>query len=156
MMRVIGAAALLAIGGYCAFGTAKTEKKKLTVLEAWIAFLYCVRSQIDCFSLPLPEILKKADPTLLSALGLEEELFSTEQLVDATASILDGESQKLLKSWSKEIGTTYREEQVKRCDYYLRALEVQRDKARQNLPLRIRMLTTIHLCASLGAVILLW
>lgn len=156
MIRLLGVGVLLALGAYCALFTSNREKKRLTVIDAWIELLYCVRNQIDCFSSPLPQILKGVDPSLLERIGAKKECTGALELVDASVPFLDRDSQKLLGDWAKEIGTTYREEQVRRCDHYLRDLEAHRDKVRQHLPMRLKMLTTLHLCAALGAVILLW
>ena len=156
MTRVLGGCVLLALGAYGAFFTGSKEKKRLSVLDAWIELLYRVRNQIDCFSLPLPQILKTTDRVLLEKLGQENECVDTKSLMDASFPFLDNDSQKILEDWAREIGTTYREEQVKRSDHYLRALEAHRNSLKERLPMRIKMLTTLHLCASLGAVILLW
>lgn len=156
MIRILGVVFLLAVGGYCAFFTTNQEKSKLTVINAWIELLYEIRNQIDCFSVPLPQILMHADRALLEKLGAKNNCRDAKELLDASSPFLDKDTKKLLEDFAKEIGTTYRTEQVKRCDHYLTALESHRDKIKQTLPLRLKMLTTLHLCACLGAVILLW
>ena len=156
MIRILGACTVLGIGILAALSTVQKERKKLLVLEAWIALLYYVRNQIDCFSLPLDQILSNADRSLINTLGYCGEAPSPEQLLNASEPFLDVDSQKLLGTLIGELGSSYRQEQVKRCDYFLKELETQRDKTKQNLPMRQKMLVTLHLCAGLGAVILLW
>ena len=156
MTRILGACTVLGIGILAAWSTAQKEHKRLLVLEAWISLLYYVRNQIDCFSLPLHQILSTADRSVLNTLAHGCENPSLEKLRLSSAPFLDAECQKLLNGLIDELGTSYRQEQVKRCDYYLKELQLHRDKAKQSLPMRQKMLVTLHLCAGLGAVILLW
>ena len=156
MMRLFGACTLLGILGYTAWSTVREERKRLAVLDAWIALLYYIRNQIDCFSLPLHQIFVSADKSLFKTLGDDGALPSAESLFHASEPLLDEDCAALLRSWVSEIGGSHREQQVKRCDYYLKELEALRDKRKSALPHRTRLLVTLHLCAGLGAVILLW
>jgi hypothetical protein len=125
-------------------------------LDAWIDLLVYVRGQIDCYLLPLDEILAAADKTLLSACAPSGEPHSLAALLQGALPYLDAEGQRLLSSLVREMGTSYREEQIKRCDYYVQALQLCREKVAQELPARLKMRTTLSVCAAIGVAILLW
>jgi len=155
MIKLLGIGILLAIAGYSAWIASGRERRRLAVLEAWITLLYYVRSQIDCFSLPVAKILSSAERSVLETLGATHAV-SLEELFHASLPYLDKESAKSLENLIAEMGSTYRQEQVKRIDYYLRQLETARDKMRLELPKRVKMLVTLHLCVGIGSAILLW
>ncbi len=156
MIRMLGACTVLGIVALAAWSTVQKERKELAVLEAWITLLQEIRNQIDCFSLPLNHILSHADRAVLSTLECDRQNPTLEQLFHTSEGFLDEESKKLLGALIGELGTSYRQEQVKRCDHYLKLLGAHCDKIKQTLPMRRKMLVTLHLCAGLGAVILLW
>ena len=56
---------VIAAGGTAAFYLASYEKKKLSVLDAWIDLIFHIRGQIDCYLMPLDEILSCADEAVL-------------------------------------------------------------------------------------------
>ena len=155
-VKLIGCALVLLSGGGYAVSASRYEKKKLSVLDGWMDLIFFIRSQIDCYLTPLSEILQNADPSLLRACmgnGNSEDLPTLQQ---ASGTYLGEEARRLLNSFVREIGSSYREEQVKRCDYYLAALRDIREKQREELPARLRVCTAISLCASFGIAILLW
>ena len=156
MIRILGACTVLGIVALAAWSRVQKERKGLAVLEAWITLLYEVRNRIDCFSLPINQILSNTDRALLDTLGCNGENPTPDRLFRSSEAFLYEDCKALLRALLGELGTSYRQEQVKRCDHYLKALEAHRDKIKQNLPMRQKMLVTLHLCAGLGAVILLW
>ncbi|MBE6601627.1 MAG: hypothetical protein E7637_03870 [Ruminococcaceae bacterium] len=156
LAKPIGATILLLIGIVLSRRGVQAEKRRLEVLEAWIRLLYEIRTQIDCFSLPIQDVLKDTDQSLLALLGAKQPPTSLASLLQASRENVDKECARLLSGMVKEIGTHSRTEQVKRCDYYLTQLEKARDVRRAQLPGRIRLCLTLHLCVCLGSVILLW
>ena len=77
-------------------------------------------------------------------------------LLHASRGCLCGEAARLLTGFVREIGGSYREEQVRRCDYYLTALRAVREQQKEELPARVRVCVAVCLCAALGIAILLW
>ena len=155
-VKLIGCLLVLASGGGFALTAVRYEKKKLDVLDAWLDLLFYIRSQIDCFLTPLAEILRNADKGLLQGcLGSGNES-DVSALLKASSAYLGEDARRLLEAFAREIGSNYREEQVKRCDYYISALREVREKQRAELPARLRVCTAISLCAAFGIAILLW
>ena len=81
---------------------------------------------------------------------------SLRALFQASFPYLDRESRRLLSSLLREIGSSYREEQLKRCDFYLDALRMRREKIFEELPSRLKTGVAISICTALGVTVLLW
>lgn len=155
-LKLIGGGLIVSAGGFAAYTMAHAERRRLTVLEAWIDLILFIRSQIDCYLMPLDEILSKSDEAILRACACRTPHPSLPSLLASSRSYLGEESGRLIASFVKEIGGSYREEQLRRCDYYITALRTERNKLAESLPSRIRLSVSLCLCASIGAFILLW
>ncbi len=156
MIKLLGAALVLSVGVISAFGTVRYEKKRLSVLDGWIDLILYIRAQIDCYLTPLYEILSSSDPALMHACMSPEHETDLGAILRASSIYLDGNSKRLLESFIREIGSGYREEQVKLCDYYISALRTERAKVADELPTRMRLYAALCICVSLGTAILLW
>lgn len=154
--KALGALLILAVGAITAQAGAMREREKLTVLDAWLGLLLYVRGQIDCYLLPLDEIFRGADVELLRAASAGREAETWEGLLRASLPHLGKESARLLTALMRELGSSYREEQLRRCDYYLSALEKERDRLAAALPARQKLCVASCLCTALGTAILLW
>ena len=154
--KALGVLLILAVGAFAATVGVGREKEKLTVLDAWISLLLFVRGQIDCYLLPLDAIFRTADPSLLRAAGAGRDTDSWESLLRASLPCLGKESARLLTALIRELGSSYREEQLRRCDYYLCALEKERDRIASALPARQKLCVASCLCTAVGTAILLW
>ena len=154
--KIIGSVLLLAAGGVTSFAVYRYERRKLTVIDGFISLIMYIKGQIDCCLMPLPEILSGADRELMSACmsGYGERRF--ENMVRNCRFLLEREPSRLLKAFSSELGCLYRDEQLKRCEYYIAALTAEREKLSARFPARIKLASTLLLCFSAGAVILLW
>ena len=154
--KLIGGLMLLGVGILAVGGLTVYEKRRLTVLEGWLDLIFYIRTQIDCYLTPIGEIFSTVDRDLLMAcMGTGTER-SPAQLLRRSRIYLGRDACRLLDSFVREIGGCYREEQVKRCDYYLDALQKHRQGLTEELPARLRARAAVCICVALGAVILLW
>ncbi len=175
MIKALGALCILVSGIYVSLSVARVERRRLQVLDAYIALIYFIKGQIDCYALPLGDIMARADPALiLACLGhsparagagegyrsVIPTLLSTGEpvraLVRASAAYLDPECERLLSAFAGELGHTYRADQVARCDHYLTSLGQKRDRMADTLPARVRVGSTLSICCAAAAAILLW
>ncbi len=162
--KVVGSLLLLLAGGYVTVTVRRFEHRRLRVLDGYLSLLYYVKGQIDCYAMPIRDILSRADPHVLAAcLGLGREEMETfggyESLPDMLREsrlYLEPEAERLLSTFTAELGSVYRAEQVARCDYYIEALTQERRKLCDALPSRLRITSTLCLCCALGAAVLLW
>lgn len=156
LIKILGVGLITSAGGFAAYSAVRYEKRKLSVLDAWIDLLFHIRGQIDCYLMPLDEILACADPRILTACMCHTPHPDLHMLFEASSPYLTGEGKRLLTGFIREIGGSYREEQLRRCDYYINALRTVRDKIAMDLPARVKLCITLSLCTAIGAVILLW
>jgi len=155
-LKLLGALLILGTGALCAHGAVRYEKKRLRVIDAWIDLIFYIRSRIDCYLMPLGEILAESRQTLPELCVPKGEATDLHAILHSSAIYLDGDAKRLLDGFVREIGSSYREEQVRRCDYYITALRTLREKSATELPMRMRLSATLSLCIALGTAILLW
>lgn len=155
MIKGIGALLILLVGGVAAYSTVRYEKKRLSVIDGWIDLILYIRGQIDCFLLPLDEILQRSDRRILDACMSPENATDLRAIYRASSIYLDGEVKRLLEGFVREAGAS-REEQLRLCDYYIAALRTQRERIALALPTRVRLCAVLCICISCGTAILLW
>lgn len=164
--KLLGSLLLIGAGGYVALALARYERKRVSVLDGYLSLLHFIRGQIDCFAMPIGQILADADPTILaacrgqgyaaSASGAGRSVPSLPLLLRESRGYLGPESERLLAGFAHELGHTHREEQVRRCDYYLSALGEQRARLADTLSARIRTGGALCLSFALAVAVLLW
>lgn len=155
-LKMLGGTMVIGAGSIAACYLAAHERKKLTVLDAWIDLIFHIRGQIDCYLMPLDEILACADSSILKGCMCRTPHPDLPALLQTSSPYLSEEPKRLLTAFTKEIGGSYREEQLKRCDYYIHTLRAIRQKVAEELPARIKMTISLCICASIAAAILLW
>lgn len=157
-LKLIGAILLTAAGGYGAWLIGKRDSMRIDRVEAWIALLRLTKNRIDCFSLPVPEILARCEANLLRRLGWSEKTPPADfrALVDSDASEgLTMEGRRIAHGFSEEIGKGYRQEQLRACDDSIGLFSAERDRLLSQLPKKRKRDITLCMAAALGTVILL-
>ena len=154
--KLLGVLLLLGAGTLTALSLSHYERKRVSVLNGWLDLIFYIRTQIDCYLTPVEQIFAQAPPALLQACMGNGYTKNPSELLRHSRLYLDRGSVELLDSFAREIGCCYREEQVKRCDYYLSALRAQRDKQTAELPARLRARSAMCVCGAFGLAILLW
>ena len=154
--RIIGALVLILSGVGGAYCMNQAATVSLAQIEGWIAFLRYVRVQIECFALPLNDILRKCDPTLLASCGYEGKSppETAEALLEGI-SIRDGAAESILRGFFDEFGKGYREEQVRSCEYHGALLLERRETLSARLPERKKLHSTLCVAGALAVVVLL-
>ncbi len=169
--KLWGGLLLMLAGGYLSVAVSRFERRRLAVLDAYLSLIYHIKGQIDCYAMPIRDILATVDPMLLAAcLGSDDPADATAllpallctpepplpALVEASRIYLEPESERLLGSFAQELGATHRADQVARCDHYITVLGEERRRLLESLPTRMRVGSTLCLCAAAGAAVLLW
>ena len=114
-----------------------------------------IKTEIECFALPIGDILSRIDPSIFERCGytgsappkdlhglLEKTLFT------------DAETERQAVSFVSEFGRCYKNEQVERCSYFMALMEERRRKLASELPSKQKLNATLSLAAGLGAIIL--
>lgn len=154
--KLVGMLTLLAVGGGFAVGSVQAERRRLSVLDAWIELLLTVRREIDCYLRPIDEILQGCPTELLRACTAGGAVGSLDALLRGGAPYLESETYRLLERFSKDIGSSYREEELRLCDFSIQALQGRRELLAAEHPARVKLGITLSISAALGAIILLW
>lgn len=160
--KLMGSFLLVGAGIYVALATARYERRRVRVLDGYLSLLRYIRGQIECFAMPVEQILATADPSVLAdcrgraGVNPARPTTSLPLLLRDSHGYLGAESERLLSCFSHELGRTYRAEQVSRCDYYLDALNQQRARLADTLPARIRTGSALCLSCALAVAVLLW
>jgi hypothetical protein len=81
---------------------------------------------------------------------------SIEELVSESRIYLDREGLRLVSAFSQEFGSVFREEQSRRCDYYIALLGERRARLSERLLPEMRAGSAVCICSSLCLLILLW
>lgn len=155
-IKLLGGCLVVLSGALVCLFSARLEKKRLAFLDAWITLLVHIRTQIDCYLMTLDAILATAPQSLLSEGQQSGEAPSLERFLAYSAPYLDAEALRLLDAFVKEVGGSYREEQLRRCEYYLASLRALRGEIASALPAKTKVTRALCLCLSVGTAILLW
>lgn len=156
MIKAIGCFLVLAAGGAGALLCVHRERRRLSVLDAWIELIRSVRTKIDCFLMPQNAILAALEERVVIDCGGTYPCRSFAQLAQAAKPYLPPDGNRTVAAFASGIGTGYREEQVRACDYYVETLRRIREQTAEGLSSRLRVRVALCLSAALGATILLW
>ena len=154
--RIAGALILVLSGVGGAYMMNSAASEKLRQSEALGALLRFIRAQIECFAMPASEILARCDRGLLRECGYckDSPPESFEALL-AGLSFSDAETAEIMAAFLSGFGKSYRDEQIRECDYYIALLRERAQKLGEELPNRRKVNSALCVSSALAAVILL-
>jgi len=155
-IRLLGAGILSLCGVLLAMHLNRRAEAHLREVEAWIALLRFVKGQVECFSLPMSEILARCDASVLRECGYPADVSpkSFSAMLEAS-SFCDGECERIAHAFAEGFGRGYREEETRGCEYYLAQLQAYKETLSKKLPAQKKMNATLSICAALALVLLL-
>ncbi|MBQ3483369.1 MAG: hypothetical protein IJA78_04250 [Clostridia bacterium] len=151
----IGIALVLCCGIGASVAFVAFERRRFAQACGFLALLRYIRLQIDCFSLPIGKILGSCDRAVLADCGAPVHAPDFPTLLDGTRLYLPEEICRLLTDLAAQLGGSYREEQLRCCDYYMARLAPFCDRLREELPRRTRMAALLPLAFAAILVLLL-
>jgi len=122
IFKTLGCAFILGSGIFAGNLLNRADTEKLRQLDSIISLLKFIRLQIDYYCVPIKEIFSRAEPSLLIACGTNKTPESFRELLDTLSPPPDSDIKSILISFSNELGGSYREEQLKSCDYHINRL----------------------------------
>ncbi|MBO7342242.1 MAG: hypothetical protein J6U87_06130 [Clostridia bacterium] len=152
----LGIGLLLCCGVLCGVFLAGFERAKCLQAEGFVDLIRNIRLQIDCFGTPVSKILASLDEKLYAALGAKRGAADLHAMLLSTLLLVDREFTKLLFDFAASLGTGYREEELRYCDYYLERLSPLSQKTREELEKRMRLALILPLALSGALILLLW
>lgn len=153
--KILGSALLCLAGVISTVYISKFQKNKLVVTDAFISLIFYIKGQVDCYSKPIGEILIGAPREILKNCRYRDDARLID-MVEKNRAYLSDEGYRLMYSFASEFGSTYREEQMKRCDYYIEAMSEERKNMAHEIPDRSRVYSALVICSSLCLIIMLW
>ncbi len=154
-VKGIGIALLAACGVLCGILTASFERKKCLQAEGFVDLVRNIRLQIDCFGTPVAKILTSLDKKLYATLGAPCDCTDLEDLLQKTMLLVDPDYARLLFDFAASLGTGYREEELRYCDYYLARLVPLAQQIREELEKRTRLALLVAPALSAALILLL-
>ena len=139
-----------------AISYSRFQTKKLNTIDGFTSLLFYIKGQIDCFARPRSEILATLPLDVFCACNCPRGAETLEEMVEASRIYLDEEPLRLLTSFAAEFGSTFREEQLRRCDYYISALSEERKRVFSQVESKSRAGSALWICACIGLIILIW
>ena len=133
-----------------------SAKRALTQAEALISWARYLRSEIECFSMPLPLALSRCPTEIYEKCGYVSDGIPADigEFIKK-CRISDGETFRQLSRFGDDIGKGYRDEQLALCDYFIEAMELRRRQLSEQLPARKKLNSALWLSGALALVILL-
>ena len=127
----------------------------LRCAEGWERLIGLIKNEIECFSLPISDILSRTDPSLLLLCGYTGggQPKGLWELTEKTV-FADSETEKIATRFVAEFGQCYKAEQVERCAYFATLAEARRKTLASELPAKKRLNLTLCISAGLGILIL--
>ena len=151
----LGAVSIFACGIFVGGCLSAFHRRRLAQAEGFLALLRLIRLQIDCFSMPVSRILAECDREILVACGTEAVPGDFKALLQSVHLYLPEEMCRLLEDFSARLGGSYREEELRCCDYYLARLTPSCDALRTELGSRERVALFLPPALSVALILLL-
>ena len=156
VLKLFGVLFILGAGGFGASAAIRYERRKIAVLAGWSDLIRYIRSQVDRYLLPLPQILARADTALFDACFCRQPQPDLTAIYHASQLYLDAEARRLLAAFVREFGYENREELLRRCDDDIAALGRLRAKRLEEFPAKTRVIFAVCTGTALLISILLW
>jgi hypothetical protein len=156
IIKLIGSIILTLSGVGFALSHCRYQRKKLITIDAFISLIRHIKGQIDCYARPINEILATLPPEIYHGCNCSMGAESIEEMIDESKIYLDDEPLRLLRSFSCEFGSTFREEQLRRCDYYISSLGEKRGQIEKESEAKSRSGSALYICGALSLSLLLW
>ena len=154
--KAVGIVLILCCGVLAGLAFAAFERRRCRQAEGFLSLLRHIRLHIDCFSMPVGKILAVCDHQILTDCGTEAtDLPDFNALLHGTRLYVPENMCRLLADFGAQLGSSYREEQLRCCDYFLERLIPCCDALRAELPKRERMALILPIAISAMLVLLL-
>ncbi len=155
-IKLVGAVLIGLSGVIMSISYRRFQLRKLNTVDGFISLFFYIKGQIDCFSRPRSDILSSLPAEVFCACNCPRGAETLEELVEASRIYLDEEILRLVSSFAAEFGSTFKDEQLRRCDYYISAVSEERRRVYAAVTARSRAGGALWIFACLGLVILLW
>lgn len=159
MLKLIGAAVIAIACAFAVTELARQNKKRTSECEGFLELLRLIRTRIADFSEPLASIYTDFSNPALDSVGFTAALahgdFAAALEACRERLSLDCESFEMLCSFARELGMSYRSEQLSSCDRYIAELEARRAYSRTESTRKTKLACSLTVTFGLMLIILL-
>lgn len=129
--------------------------KKLSVVRGLCALLRYTKSQVENYSMPCGEILRRCPRDILLLCGYEKDEPPKDflELYEALC-IEDAEAKRIFFDFVSDMGNSYRAEQVRRCEEFLALMSEREIYIASRQPIEKKLTVTLSVSAVLAVLIL--
>ena len=156
IIKIAGSVSIVICSIFFSLSHRNFQQRKLNTLDGLISLITYIKGQVDCYALPLKEILARLPAEIFYNCNCPVGADSLDEIVEECRVFLECESLRLVEAFASEFGSTFREEQIRRCDYYISSLTRERHALSDEVVKRSRVGSALFICSSLGLLILLW
>jgi hypothetical protein len=158
VIKIIGGSIIAITALFSYSEVIKFQKKRIKQINGFIDLIDYIKNQVECFLLPLDQILIKCDKELLNNCGIclsHSNCKNMNEVIESTHFYCDDEVIELLNKFSYSFGKAYLHEQLRSCEYYKSELIKIRDKNQEKDTKNQKIQLAIFLSASFSIIILL-
>lgn len=156
IIKLIGGGVIVICSIFFTVSHRRFEERRLRTLDGLIALINYIKGQVDCYALPIGEILTRLPAEIFFDCNCPEGAESIDDIIAQCRIYLEEESLRLAEAFASEFGSTFREEQLRRCDHYISSLTAERRLLYDEVIKRSRVGSALWVCSSLALLILLW
>ena len=156
LIKLIGSIILTLSGAGFAISLCRYQRRKLITLDGFISLISYIKGQIDCYARPIGDILLSMPPEIFYDCNCPKGAESLEEMIEESKIYLEEEPLRLLRLFAGEFGSTFREEQLRRCEHYLSLLIEKRTQLERMVESRSKTGSALWICGALSLTILLW
>ena len=121
-----------------------------------LELLRFTRLQIECFSLSAPQIFSRFGRENLLLCGYsKEELPKSFDEINSCIAIKSKEAREVFSDFARSFGKSYRDEQLKQCEYHIELLEKLTQRLYEELAGKKKLNLTLCTAGALAVIILL-
>jgi len=156
-VKWLGAGILLIAAGLLSRGLTHEHRKVLRELEALCDMVQYIRDNIDHLMKPLPEIFASYQNDYLETIGFLQRIRHNglKQAWDEQSFSISGEPHLLLTDFNRTIGSGYRTEELRLCDYTLSRLKEHLDRLHKDSSNLLKLYKTVPVMFALSIILIL-
>lgn len=155
--KVIGSMSLLVSGLWVYSMHTSFQKRKLKQLDAYIKLISHIKTQIECYMLPINSIIGSCSLDLLKNCGIDDpkRIKDLKELLNCANLILEKEIIELLYQFAEDFGMGYREEQLNSCERVISKMMTYRDEFQKKHEKDKRVSLAICMSLTLSLILIL-
>lgn len=155
-VKSAGALALFFCGALTGAMLCGFEKKRCRQANAFLLLIRHIRVQIECFNAPVERILHTLDPRVRAELCAPPEARDMPELLEKTPLFLPRELCLALREFAAALGTGYKEDEIRFCEYCAARIEPLVLKLNEELEKRVKLAVLLPLSLACVLILLLW